>query len=306
MNQHETFFSKIGFNYLTYFILTLIFQIILLNAINLINPELCANYNVITTSSAIANYILPFPILLFLMKKIPSEKISEHKLDLKTIFLYISITFTLMWIGNILGLLVNFIIGSAMQTTITNPVHELINTQDIWLNLVLVSIMGPIFEEIFMRKLLIDRTIKYGAKVSIVLSAVIFAFMHGNISQFFYALLMGGFLAYVYIETGKITYTIILHMAVNFMGSVVSLFVQESANTITQGTYTIPDLSIVIFYFLFIMIMFFFGVIGLFKLKDKNLKSGIELDKPFKTMFINYGMICFIGFCIILIVKQII
>lgn len=306
MNQHETFFSKIGFNYLTYFILTLIFQIILLNAINLINPELCANYNVITTSSAIANYILPFPILLFLMKKIPSEKISKHNLDIKTIFLYLSITFTLMWIGNILGLLVNFIIGSAMQTTITNPVHELINTQDIWLNLVLVSIMGPIFEEIFMRKLLIDRTIKYGAKVSIVLSAVIFAFMHGNISQFFYALLMGGFLAYVYIETGKITYTIILHMAVNFMGSVVSLFVQESANTITQGTYTLPDLSIVIFYFLFIMIMFFFGVIGLFKLKDKNLKRGIELDKPFKTMFINYGMICFIGFCIILIVKQII
>ena len=41
------------------FILTLIFQIILLNAINLINPELCAIYNVITTSSATTWFTVP-------------------------------------------------------------------------------------------------------------------------------------------------------------------------------------------------------------------------------------------------------
>ncbi len=272
-------------------------------------PDLSTNINVITTLSTISNYILPFPILLFLMKKLPSEKITRHNLDLKTIFLYISITFTLMWIGNLIGLLLDFVIGIMMHTTITNPVHELINTQDIWLNLILISIIGPIFEEIFMRKLLIDRTIKYGAKISIILSAALFAFMHGNISQFFYTLLIGGFFAYVYIKSGKITYAILLHMIANFMGSVVSLIVVESSNAITHGNYTPLDLGIVAIYLILILIIFFFGIIGILKLRYENLdelKRGINLNNPFKTMFLNYGMICFIGFCTVLIIRQLI
>lgn len=61
------------------------------------------------------------------------------------------------------------------------------------MNLALISIIGPIFEEILFRKILIDKTIKYGARISIIISALLFGLFHGNVNQFFYAFLMGGF-----------------------------------------------------------------------------------------------------------------
>lgn len=308
MNIHKKFFSKIGFNYLIYLISTLLFQIILINILGTLNSDLANNFNMITILSAISNYILPFPILLFLMKKLESENLEKHSLNIKTFIIYLCITFTLMWIGNVIGLAITYLIGNSIQVEVSNPIQELINTTDIWLNLVLISIIAPIFEEIFFRKLLIDRTIKYGAVISILLSATIFGLMHGNLNQFFYAFLMGGFLAYVYIKTGKITYTIILHMIVNLMGSVVSLFVVESANALTQGTYTTFDMGLLLLYLIFIVIVLIVGAVGLFRFKKSELnkyKPKIELEQPLRTAFINYGMICFIAFTIAIIIYQI-
>lgn len=242
------------------------------------------------------------------MRKIDSEKLEKQRINLTTFLTYISITLTLMWIGNIIGLVITSGIGAFIHTDITNPVENLINSADIRLNLLLISIIGPIFEEIFFRKFLIDRTIKYGARVSIILSAVIFAFFHGNLNQFFYAFLMGGFLAYVYIKTGKITYTIILHIIVNLMGSVVSLFVVESAQALTSGTYMPIDLCVVLIYLTIIFIAFAVGIIGLSRFKKAKFRSSktrISLKHPLKTMILNYGMVFFMAFFILEIVYQI-
>ena len=309
MNQDKKFFSKIGFNYLTYAVLTIILPAVILNVIALWDSNLVNSINFQSVIIIITNYILPFPILIFLMGKLESERPKKHGLDIKTIIIYISITFTLLWVGNIIGLAATYLLGNAMQTTITNPVEELINSQDIWLNLAFISIIGPVFEEIFFRKLLIDRTIRYGVKVSIILSAVLFAFMHANLNQFFYALLMGGFFAYVYIKTGKITYTIILHIAVNFVGSVVSLIVAESVSSITRGASGILDIGIVIIYLLFILTMFLLGTAGLAGLRkhqSSELTGEIELEKPYRNMFVNPGMMCYLGFCILITIYQII
>lgn len=299
LNQDEKFFSKIGINYLIYAISALIIQIIAVNILGATNSILLNDFNVITILSAISNYVLPFPILFYLMKKIDAQTLEKQNLNLKTFLLYLSITFTLMWIGNIIGLAITSALGIIFQTEITNPVETLINSSDIWLNLILISVAGPIFEEIFFRKLLIDRTIKYGARVSIILSAVIFGFFHGNISQFFYAFLLGGFFAYVYIRTGKIIYTMILHIIVNLMGSVVSLFVVQSAQTFISNTYTSIDIVIVLIYVLIILSALLVGVIGLSRFKKAKFngcKTQICLKNPIKTILLNPGMILLILF----------
>ena len=298
MNVNEKFFSKIGFNYLILGILALIFQLIVLNITNFINPQYLSDINIITCLSSFCNYILPFPIFYWLMKKISTTKIEKRDLSVKTFILYVAITFTLMWIGNLIGLGITELLGSAIQNDIANPVQQLINSADIWLNLLLISIMAPIFEEIMFRKIIIDRTIKYGAKVSIILSAVIFALFHGNLNQFFYALLMGGFLAYVYIKTGKITYTIILHGIINLMGSVVSLIIANSVNNI-QSSPNPLDGAIIITYFLLLFTLLIIGLYGLTKIKKAKFngsKTQIGLKNPFKTVFLNYVMIFFILF----------
>lgn len=283
---------------------SLIIQIIVINILGFTNHNILNNFNAITIVSAICNYILPFPVLFYLMRKIEKQEMEKESLSLKKFLLYLSITFTLMWIGNMVGLAITSAIGSLFHTEITNPVQTLIGSTDIWLNMILISVLGPIFEEIFFRKFLIDRTIKYGARVSIILSAVIFGFFHGNLSQFFYAFLLGGFFAYVYIRTGKIIYTIILHIIVNLMGSVVSLFVVQSVQAFTSNTYATMDLAIIVIYVLMMLAALFVGLLGLLSYKKGKFngsKKQIVIKHPLKTSLLNPGMILFILFYVLII-----
>ena len=288
---------------------SLIIQIIVINIIGFTNHNILNNFNVLTIISGICNYILPFPVLFFLMRKIEKQELENESLSIKKFLLYLAITFTLMWIGNMIGLGITSAIGSLFQTEITNPVQKLIDSTDIWLNLILVSALGPIFEEIFFRKFLIDRTIKYGARVSIILSAVIFGFFHGNLSQFFYAFLLGGFFAYVYIRTGKIIYTITLHIIVNLMGSVISLFVVQSVQAFISNTGTTMDLMIIVIYILVMLAAFFVGLLGLLSYKKGKFngsKTQIALKHPLKTSLLNAGMILFILFYVLIIIYSLI
>ena len=303
MNLNKKFFSKIGFSYLIYAICTIAFPIIIFHIIGN-GFEIVNNINFRLIISAICNYILPFPILLFLMKKLESEKLEKESLSITSFLLYFCISFTLMIIGNLIGIGVTSLIGTAIQSDIANPIQTLINSSDILLNLIIISIIGPIFEELFFRKLLIDRTIKYGAKISIILSATLFGLMHGNLNQFFYAFLLGGFFSYIYIKTGKIIYPILLHICLNLMGSVLSLFVLGSANAIAQGTYASFDIGLILIYVLILLLVMIFGLYGLTQYKKAKLtkiRTKIELAKPIRTAFLNYGMACYIGFTILLI-----
>lgn len=303
LNPNKKFFSKIGFNYLIYAICTITIPLIIFFILG--NTELTNNYNFKLIISSICNYILPFPILLFLMKKLDSENIEKESLSIRTFLLYFCISYALMIIGNLIGLAITAIIGNAIQSDVVNPIQNLINSTDMILNLIIISIIAPIFEEIIFRKLLIDRTIKYGARISIILSATMFGLMHGNLNQFFYTFLLGGFFAYVYMKTGKIIYTILLHIFLNIIGSVLSLIVVESVNAVTQGTYTAFDAGIILGFVIFIIIAMLIGLYGLIKYRKADLtkiKTKIELANPLRTAFINPGMICYIGFTILLII----
>ena len=189
----KKFFSKIGFNYLILGITALIFQVLVISLVSASNIPILTDSNITVILVAICNYVLPLPIFLYLMNKFESSEIEKESVDLKTFIKYIAITITLMLIGNLIGIILTTIIGGAIQSEISNPVENLINSTNIWLNLALISIIGPIFEEILFRKILIDKTIKYGARISIIISALLFGLFHGNVNQFFYAFLMGGF-----------------------------------------------------------------------------------------------------------------
>ena len=307
MNSNRKFFSNIGFNYMIFGILALIFQIILVNVLNIVNPNLITDFNIMTILVALCNYLLPFPIFIYLMKKIPTYELESEKPGPLRFVKYIAITLTLMWLGNLFGLAITALLGVAMNAEISNPVTELINSSNILLNLFLISIIGPIFEEIIFRKILIDRTIKYGAKVSIIISAVIFGFIHGNLNQFFYAFLIGGFFAYVYIKTGSIKYSIILHIITNIMGSIVSIFIVSSADAITHGSFTAFDLVGVAIYLIIVLGSLFIGIFSLTtynKARFNGRKTKIALKNPIKTILLNPGMILFMLFYIFEIIYQ--
>lgn len=306
MNVHKKFFSKIGFNYLALGITAIVFQMIIVNIISITNPDYLSDYNILCMISSLCNYILPFPVFYWLMKRLESFKLEKNKPTAKTFALYLGITFTLMWIGNMIGLGITAILSSTIQTDISNPVHKLINNTDILFNLIVISIIAPIFEEFLFRKMLIDRSIKYGARVSIVLSAVLFGLFHGNLNQFFYAALIGGFFAYVYIKTGKLIYPIILHAFVNLMGSVVSLILANAIINLETSINSF-DLTIALLYLVVCATLVVLGIVGLSRYKKAKFngeKTKISLKYPYKTLFMNLGMICFVVFFIFETIMQ--
>ena len=294
-NINRKFFSKIGLNYTFFGVFAIIMQIIIINIIGFTNPIILNDINLTSIIASVCNYILPLPIFLYLMNKLEKQEINSNKLTIKKFIVYIAISLTLMWVGNLIGLTITEILGNLIQSEIANPIVETIDSSSVYTNLLLMVIMAPIFEEIIFRKLLIDRTIKYGKGVSILLSALIFGLFHGNLNQFFYAFLIGGFFADVYIKTGKIIYTILLHLTVNFFGSIISVIVGNSLNNMnTMANLPIADAGILIIYFLVYVLIVIVGVIGLLKnYKKISLLKDNLIKKPYTTSLINVGMICF-------------
>ena len=78
------------------------------------------------------------------------------------------------------------------------------------------------------RKLIIDRLSRYGELIAIMSSSIAFGLFHGNFYQFFYAVMLGLILGYIYAKTRDIKYSIVMHMLINFIGSVVAIPVAES------------------------------------------------------------------------------
>lgn len=269
-------------------------------------PGALSNTDLLTIVGAICTYVLPLPIFFYLMKKLDKCEIEKHKMGLFNFIIAIGITLALMWIGNLIGLGFIELISVFIKSKISNPIADLIDNSNIWINIIIISIIAPIVEEFIFRKLLIDRTIIYGEFLSILLSALLFGLFHGNLNQFFYAFLIGGFFAYIYIKTGKIIYTIILHMITNFSGSVLGLFIGEILTNMSKGVATSTfDSVIAVIYMLMFFALILIGIIFLIKDRKKFTFKKEEIEKPYSTAFLNLGMILFIGYCLIEIVLSI-
>lgn len=299
MEANRRFFSKIGFNYFALGIIVLVLNLFIGLFISIINPNLLSNQTMMTFFSAIWTYLLPLPIFIYIMRKTEAKTLEKHKMTVKTFVICISITMFLMWIGNIMGVIITSGIGSLIQHEVANPINDVINNSGLVANLIIITTIAPIFEELIFRKLLIDRTIKYGGTISVLLSGLLFAFFHGNLNQFFYAFLLGGFFAIIYIKTGQIKYTIGLHMIINFIGSVVSLFVSQPLMDLANGSVISPTSTFgVILYILITLGLTVMGLIYSIKYFDESRFDGSEkeiiLKNPVSTILLNPGIICFI------------
>ena len=80
---------------------------------------------------------------------------------------------------------------------------------------VLAVVVAPVFEELIFRKLVLDRIGGFGEAPAVLCSALIFGLAHQNAGQFFLAFLLGILFARIYLRTGRIVYTMVLHFMIN-------------------------------------------------------------------------------------------
>ena len=170
--------------------------------------------------------LIGFPVTYVACKGVPATQIPKKKIGVGKFLLFVVMCYGIVIPGALLGTFVHGLItspfggGSAAVTTL------LFNSGIFW-RVLAVGICAPIFEELVFRKLLIDRTIQYGEFISIFFSGLAFGLFHGNFQQFFYAFGLGLLFAFVYVRTGRIGYTIGLHMIVNMITSVITVVISN-------------------------------------------------------------------------------
>ena len=291
--DNKKVFNRIGLATFVTMILVSIIQVMFFGVIAVIDQELLSAPWVNYASIAISFYLIGFPVFYLMIKNLPEEEKRESKTlgvfeVIKICFMSYSIVYIVNFLTNILMMLIAVIKGSE----VTNPLVNMLEGSNwIW-SLIFAGILSPIIEEMMFRGVMLNKLRRYGDKVAIITTAILFGLFHANFSQFFYAVALGMIFAYVALKTGTIKYSIILHIVVNIMGGVIlPAAIGDGSNIVVSGCVGLVLLAIVII-----------GLVLLIKnRKNISLLDGeIKLEKgtAFKTIWVNVGMILYVVICL--------
>ena len=230
-------------------------------------------------------YVIALPALYLTSRKVPKLTIRPQKMGFRVFAACVSMVAGLALAGTLIGLPIHTVLTDPFSTEETIDISRILLSSTLFERILVMGIMAPIFEELIFRKILIDRTIQYGQVLSILLSGIMFGLFHGNFQQFFFATLIGMLFALVYIRTGRIRYTIFLHMCVNLSTSIITAtLVTKVSPYLEKGSEDMPQEISLILLMLMAWIMFLLAVsvtgIILLIVFRKRLTPYIAPDEP--------------------------
>ncbi|NLK99503.1 MAG: CPBP family intramembrane metalloprotease [Clostridiales bacterium] len=180
-------------------------------------------FNVVLTFVGIVGVGLP--VYIKLMKKIPdSEKGEKSKISIWQFVGYFIVCIAATYISNLVGLFISAFIEIFKGFEVVNPLEDFMLNSNWVLLMIYAVIIAPIVEELIFRKILLDKLRRFGDLPAMLLTGFAFGIFHFNLSQFFYASVLGILFAYITIRTNRIIYSIVLHMMINFIGTVIAPF----------------------------------------------------------------------------------
>ncbi len=234
-------------------------------------------------------YLVALPIFWASIRKLPKSTPNHRTPDPLWFLILIPITLFFMVVGGIIGEGVSDFIASITSAKVENTSVDAVGRAPIVTQFILAVVIGPFFEELCFRKLLMDRLMAYSSRNAIILSAVTFAFFHTNIHQFFYAFGIGIVLAGLYQNTGNLIFPWALHGIANFFGGVFP--------------YILPGRFSNIYYTLYLFVCAL-GLVLLIIFYDDTIRPKDEAgDLPRKAttpaMYLNPGMCTFAVLCIL-------
>lgn len=317
-------FSKMGAGFLVGTIVIFVVQILALTIAEAVAPDVTDDMNIYLLVSMMPMYLIGIPVLTLLVWRLPSQAPEKRTMKPGQFVVSVIMSFALMYVANIIGTIMTTIISlfknGGVQNTIANVVTE---TSPLIVFFIMV-ICAPIVEEFVFRKLIVDRTVRYGQGTAVVLSGLMFGLFHGNLNQFMYATALGMFLAFLYVKTGKLKITIAIHMLINFMGSVVSAWVLKvvdldalsnlgSGDMMMVMEYLSENLLGFLAYMLYALCVFGLMIAGfvlfiVFAVKNRFVFERGSLCIPkgerFRTVILNLGMVLYCVFWIGMIIYQ--
>jgi hypothetical protein len=163
-------------------------------------------------------------------------------------------------------------------------------------------VVSPVMEEFVFRRCIMNRLLPYGEKAALITSTLIFALFHAAANQVCYAFLLGLVFGYVYIRTGRLRYSMILHVIINTMTSIILpallILVEGSLSGISPSqvqlvsVITHPGVLALLLYVAGLFVLFLFGaVVFFFGVREREMSpDGVRM----KTVFSSWGIILFL------------
>ncbi len=313
-------FSKLGLMFLLGTLMIYGVQIGASAIANAVDPELMNSTAYALLITMIPMYAIAMPLMALLIRTVPAVSPEKKKMTAGQWILTFLMCYGGTYVSNYVGIILTQVIGAIKGSPVSNNMVEVATSSNILVNFFIMVICAPIAEELLFRKLLIDRTVKYGEATAILFSGLMFGLFHGNLNQFVYAFVLGLFFGFIYVKTGNIRYTILLHMLVNFLGSVVGViilnwlgdeFINALSDTSLLMTYAMDNMPKIMTYFIYIILLLGIAIAGIVLLivnaKKIHFQPGevtIPKGKRFSTTVVNVGMGFYFLFWIFTIIFQ--
>ena len=222
LRESRKHFSKLGIMFVLGTLVIYAAQFVLLLLVQMWKPEWLDNTDISMALSVLSMYLVGMPILILLVKTVPAETVEKRKMKWWQFLIAAVMSFGLAYSANFVGNFITTVIGLLKGSAVENVILEVATSVSMIFVVLYMVICAPFMEEYVFRKLIVDRTVKYGQGVAVLMSGLMFGLFHGNLNQFVYAFVLGCFFAFLYVKTGNLKITIALHMLFNFMGGAVS------------------------------------------------------------------------------------
>ena len=310
-------FSKLGVGTFAILGIGTAAQLLLIHVVNSVWPQVMEHSWGMWLLTFAPIYLIAVPIGLLLLRKVPAKPLEKHDLKPSRYIVTAIICIFMMYAGNILGTIITALLQLLSGLSAGNPILGYATDNALLPKVLFMVILAPVIEEYIFRKQLIDRMHIYGEKLAVITSALMFGLFHGNLSQFFYAFALGLVFGYVYLKTGKLRYSIGLHMLINLIGSVIGpFFLEKIAVVDTMETLDFaalePVMPWLIAFGAYVLVLIGLAITGLVLLcinKRRVSFTLAEMELPkgsrFKTAYVNVGMILLAVGCLALIVASV-
>ncbi len=302
-------YSKIGFvlgiSVLIFVLLqlglTYILQIFNLPIYNLFNGKISiTNINtIIQIISFVISLVIPALIVFAYTEKSKEKK----KVNIKSCIKYILICLPI-----VLG--VQIVVGIVLEKLGLN--YDILDKVNIYddksilgkiLMFVEVALLPAIFEELYVRKAILNFTKKYGTVFAIISSSLLFSVIHFNLSQMLFAFIMGIILSIITLKSGSIIPSFTIHLLNNGYEALMLIF-ENNLNMIKviNGIYII--LIVLGIICIIKEIIKSKGKIQIFKNIEVENNEEFKKVKKYRYIAYDYSFILAVIVCITLLISM--
>lgn len=189
--------------------------------------------SVIYDVAYLASFMLPvaFVPIVFSREERQSMRLAP-KLSANTFaFIFIGVAFTYAF-SYINSAVVTAIFGDPTVEELFTYAPVYMSDSDVILQFITIALVPAFCEEFLFRGVVLSNLMPYGKSTAVVVSAVCFGLMHGNLYQFLYTTVAGLILGVVYVVTDSIWPSTIIHMinnALSVMQTVIFERMEEDA-----------------------------------------------------------------------------